>query len=318
MNVENTIGPDTLRSIVRREFKQTLKYKITLLLFVIGLLVTYVMLRQYGIGGSHAHRTSLLLETLGGNTTLAAVQSITGPFVFVTAFFLGYRAMSDERGQSLIVTASLPHSRLEIVLGKVLGRSLVVLVLTAIPVAIMLTAGIFWYGTPSPIRTVAFLVVTAGYAVSCVSIGVGLSALVRSGHVANLLAFVFLFVVFVWEAVLSWMAYHQLTGSKVPHSIRAETDPSSGYLLFQRLVPDSLYHVVTNPIIGAPNTSWHASTSVEAAAPRHTVLYVFPVEDVLHSTPFYLTSGAALLGMILWAVLPLGLGYLRFRKEEIQ
>jgi len=120
------------------------------------------------------------------------------------AIVMAYASITDERDSgSIKVLLSLPHSRRDLVLGKILGRSGVVVV----PVAIgLLFGGLFLYGSGRPVVLMDYLFfssMTLLLAIAFTTLAVGLSAFMGSNRRAIFASFgVYVLFVFLWKPVL--------------------------------------------------------------------------------------------------------------------
>jgi ABC-2 type transport system permease protein len=239
--------------------------------------------------------------------------------VFLSGLVLGIQANSEERSAgSLILTTSMPHTRFQILLGKIVGRSVTVFTIIAVPLVGILVAGSVWYSPPGALTTLAFLLVTTFYVVVCVGIGVGVSAVIRHSSLSSLIGGGAFLMALFWELIISRLIYATLTGVDLAIDAQYGGKLPEAFLLFQRIAPHVQYNVVTNKIIGAPNAASYARLSTSAAQPNNSVIGVYVVEQAFDSVPIYLLPEASLLSLIAWFVGALALGHFRFRREVIQ
>ena len=161
----------SLRAVARKDFHDTVRSRgMVALVGLFSLLVAlfaYVV-RPQGAAGQFA--TELLLSAFVGPVLVTGLVPLVGVVV-------GYNAVSGERESgSLKLLLSLPHSRADVVFGKVLGRSAALTV--AVFAGFLLPATVL-VATPVPFNAGSFLGYTVFAAVLgavFVSIAVGCSA----------------------------------------------------------------------------------------------------------------------------------------------
>lgn len=205
------------------------------------------------------------------------------PFV---ATLLTYGAVAGERESgSMLLSLSLPHSRLDVVLGKFASRTGVV---TAALVASMLGAGalvVYPFGELALGGFLVFLGLTVLFGVVWCGLGFAVSLVAATKRRALVLGFalVFLFVV-VWDTAVRALTL----GLNAAGLVDGELPGAARFLV--GLEPSLLYE-------------------------RATTGFVLPGESV--AGPWYLGEWVALAVLVLWAVGPLGLAYLRFDGSDL-
>lgn len=234
-------------------------------------------------------------STGGPETPIDVLVFVLSPvalFAPIIALLVGYKAIVGERESgSLRVLLSLPHTRWDVMLGKLVGRTVVM----AIPVALaFVLMAILISVFVAPIAVVEYLVVfslSILFAAAFVSIAVAVSSSSRSSTIAGAAMFGLyaLFVVF-WDVLQLGLLY-LLEGRLVP-----VPDPPSWYFLVDMLSPNGAYLTAAQGLLSTPG------------------LYqgFFP-----GAVPLYLSAWAAIAVLVLWVVVPFGLGYLRFRDADL-
>lgn len=260
------------QSVARKDFQDALRSRRLLTLVVV--FVLFILGTEY-----------LLVEVLGTGVSSAealVVGLITPTLILVPLIGLvtGYKSIAGEResgSHKLLLT--LPHSRADVVIGKLLGRTAVVFV------AILcgfVAGGLLAFVLIGGFEVTPFLVyfaLTLLYAAAFVALGIGISAASGSTNVAVLASFgTFVFFQFVWVFVVGL--------------IQSEWFPDSYPDLFE-----VLYRL-------SPLVSYGSS------------LGAF-LDDAATATVFYEEGWFGLLVLVLWGVVPLGLGYLRFRSVDL-
>lgn len=122
---------------------------------------------------------------IGGLSTERSLAFLVAPLKLVvglTGLFAGYSAIAGARsGGQLKLTLGLPIERSALVVGAVLGRSVVVLAGTAIGLAAIAVALLGVYGAVPLARLTGFAALLALFGVTVTAIAVGLSAAARPG-----------------------------------------------------------------------------------------------------------------------------------------
>jgi ABC-2 type transport system permease protein len=264
------------RSVARKDFSDAVRSRRLLSLVVV--FVLFVVGSEY-----------LIVEVLGDGS-VSSIEAVLASLLFPTLVLVpliglvtGYKAVAGERETgSHKLLLSLPHSRADVVLGKLLGRSALVAVAV---LAGFLAGGVFALvfvgGAFDVLPYLGFFAVTLLYAVTFVSLGVGISAATGSTSVAVLSSFgVFVLFQFLWTFVVN-LVRSELFGGQSPDVFEALVRLSP-LLSFTRVVEVYL-----------------ADSSLFADA------------------AFYQQAWFALLVLVLWATVPISLGYFRFRSVDL-
>jgi len=132
----------------------------------------------------------LALDAVGGNATsslsvVAFLSGVSSFFVPVLGLIVGYGAIAREcESGSIALLLSLPHTRRDVVFGKVLGRTGVVSVAAVCGFALAAGVILTLSGSLSFVAYVLFAAATVGLALAFVSLAVGFSAAARSSNLA--------------------------------------------------------------------------------------------------------------------------------------
>lgn len=204
----------------------------------------------------------------------------------VIGILLGYNAVVSERESgSLKLSLVLPHSRKDIVLGKLLGRT--VPLVTGLGAALILAGALVVYpfGELLLLNFAVFVLVAICYAILWVSIGLAVSISVSSKRRALVSGFA-IPTVFVYgldtieRAVRVGLSSTGVTSGELPLGVQFVFGMTPGRG-FTRVV-DGL----TDPAV-----------SVDG--------------------PWYLSEWTGLLAIGIWTVVPLGVGYRRFKRSDL-
>lgn len=241
------------------------------------------------------HVPNIHQDTTLPRSTIALMNSMQQSAVFFVPLIglaLGYNAIAGERERgSLKLMLGLPHTRRDVVYGKFLGRTAVI---TASIVAGYSTAAVIALLTYDSFALdifVPYLLVTLFYGSVYVAIGIGVSAFMRSRQFA-ITAAIGLYALFllIWDVFLLFLQLVAV-GPELPESGLPEWIQFVGLL--------------------NPSTAFEYATI--ALIPEFTELTTFPESDAL-----YLEHWVGFPVLVAWIVLPLGVGYLRFKKTELR
>ncbi len=275
-------------AIARKDFHDAARSKalwaLTALfvLFMAGVAYVYTLLGQQ----------SGELEALGLLIFLLSPVTLLIP---LTALVMSHKAVAGEvESGSAKFLLSLPHTRRDAIVGKVVGRGAVlgVSVLVGLVVAAVVTVAL--YDSFDALAFLGFSALTVLLAVLYTAVGVGLSATTKDSGRATIIAAAF-FVVFevAWGVVVSGV-YYLLNGSLGPTT--AESSPD-WYLLLNRIPPASAFTNAVFQFLPGQST---------------LVSQLFP-----QNPPIYLSKWAALATMFAWLVVVPALGYYRFQRMDL-
>jgi ABC-type transport system involved in multi-copper enzyme maturation permease subunit len=254
-----------------------------------GLWVLFALLAVLSVGYAVGH------SYLGERTFPAFLGGLTGLFAValpVLAILVGYKSVIHERtGGSLFLTMSFPHSRWDYLLGKAVGRSVVLLAPTLVALAAAGVVGAFRYGTEGAALYPWFMLATALYGLAFVGVAVGLSMSTTIDRRITLGAFgAYVAFVTFWDGVhsLTMLILHRFDGSVL-------SNLPDWALLFRLLGPGESYRRLVR-----------AGFDVDLAT-----LYVGD------GTPVYVDWWMGVLLLVAWFAVPLVLGYRRFDAADL-
>ncbi|QCC52704.1 ABC transporter permease [Halapricum salinum] len=236
----------------------------------------------------------LLPTTTASPETADLAPYLTGAVTLVLPLFgllLGYKTIVSERESGrILLLLSLPHSRLEAVFGKFLGRGGVLALVVTIGVVLASALVAYPFGSLQLGVMLAYLLVTLVYGLAFVSIGMSLSTFTRSGQRATAATFgVFFVFVVLWTELRApfriALDYLGLAGDGLP----------DWALFVYGLEPGMCY-----------------SRAVRAFfAGSEQGAYLGP------DAPFYLGEWVALIVLLCWVVVPVAAGYRRFEVTDL-
>ncbi|WP_408959903.1 ABC transporter permease [Natrinema sp. 74] len=226
----------------------------------------------------------------------------------VAALIAGYMAVVGERRSgSVKLLLGLPPNRTDVVVGKLLGRMSVVGLAVALAYLVSLALGGLLFGSVPFVDWLGFAAVSLLFGVTFVGLAVGVSAGV-STRGKSMAIVVGLYMVFValWE-LLTAGPYYLIYDEGPP--VAAET----WYLLLQQFNPIFAYaHLSSQVVDGSvfPFQFQYGLQSMEAYG-------MTPAERYPGEAPFYLQEWFGLVVLLCWLVVPVAIGYYRFRKTDL-
>ena len=279
------INPKAIYTIAKKEFLDNIRNKwiilLTALLFLLVIVFSY-------LGGK---------GTLGNmQTTVVALLSFSSILIPLIAIILGFSTISGEaESGALYVVLSYPITRLEVLLGKLLGLGSVIVfaVLTGFGIGgIIITATV---GGESWLGYLGFmgLTILLGFIILSLTVCISAYCKRRITSIGGGL------VIFFWSMIIGSVFLGILYGSGY--------DVSSFQTGNMTNIPD-WYFLET--FFSPPDLN------------QMTVMRAFGVQDIKmmgisFSLPEFLGTGFLLLAHFIWLIIPIILGYYFFKKRDI-
>lgn len=275
--------------VMRKEFSDAAR---SLVLWIIS--VIFILFSLLLVGSYIAFEEEFGPPGADPGTSLDAMVFVLSPIALVApiiALVVGYKAIVGEReAGSLKVLLSLPHTRWDVMFGKLVGRTLVV----AIPlvVALIVMGGLITVFV-DPIGVGNYLIILALsiiLAAVFVAIAVAISGATKSSTVAGAAMFgVYLLFLVFWDILELGLLY------LVEGTINVGQNPPGWFLFMDMLSPDGAYLAAARGLM--PDVDLMAGMNVP---------------DV-----WYLSEWIALGLLLFWLVVPFAIGYLRFREADL-
>jgi ABC-2 type transport system permease protein len=297
------------RVVAVKEFRDAIR---SLWLWLLtGLFVLFV--------GGMAGAYGLLLSQAGGEevTSLGLLVFLLSPaslLVPIIGLVVSYKSIVGERESgSIKFLLGLPHTRLDVVLGKVVGRTAVVVTSVLVGFATAAVIAIGFYNEFSPVPFGLFVLLTVLYALSYISVGVGLSSTVSTTSRA-LGAAVGFFVIFemFWGTLVGLFSYgvDTLLGQTAgPAVLYLSTPPSDWAGLLASLPPGTAFSRGVSAVLPGGGAMNSGGVQVNASQAQQAAGAVDPA--------FYQEGWFGVTVLFLWVVVPLTRGYLRFRDTDL-
>lgn len=274
-------------AIAKKDFREARRSK--LLWAVTGVFTLFIV----GVIATSSEGTSAVDSSMG---TMTGIGTFLLPLPVLVASYL---AITGERESGRIkYLLGLPATRFEVVAGKFVGRAFVAML--AIFVAYLLGAIMLWlrFGELPIAEYVQFITLTLYFTTVWVGIAVGISALsdTRGKALTGVLGIYF---VFILSYTLPGM--NPVSGTQYVVEEVFGLSPIPGlYDILVIISPAYAYSNATNVLV----------RGVEFDGSSYAGEYG-------SEFPFYLQSRFMLMVLFLWLVVPLVVGYLRFRNTEL-
>lgn len=258
-------------------------------------------------GGMYA--LNIAFDEQSATSAIRWLGSPASLVVPLAAIVVGYLAIAGERESgSIKILLGLPHTRRDVVIGKLLGRTGVVAVATVVAFAAGAVVLLVQYGSLPFVKFALLGALTFFFAMVFVGIAIGFSAFTktRSRAMAGAIGIFFLFQ-FVWSVVPLGI-YYLLEGS-IP-------DPLGGnlpawYFLVQLLNPSNAYAAASGLFIDSAGVKNALIGPVGESGQT--------IADFVQggTVPFYLTEWFSLVVLVAWLVVPVAIGYWRFNNADL-
>ena len=291
--------------VARKDFEDVVRSKLLWGLTVgfVGLLVFFLFV-GYASGETD---DATMTELLSGMGQFAMF------FIPLIALIAGFMAIVGERQSgSLRVLLSYPFSRTDVLVGKVVGRSLVVAVAILFGYLVVTLLGVPLTGELPIVDVVLVTAITTllGVTFTATAVGISASTASRGTALAWVVGLFFLLLV-LWEA-LAVGIYYLVTGS------RPGLDVEPWYFLLSQLNPLEAFRIAVGEITGE-----YVWPMVQLGLEDIPVGDVGPEDLQTESRvdgdlPFYLQPWFSVLTFAAWIVVPLAVGYRRFLGADLE
>lgn len=282
--------------VAKKDFKDALRSRAVIALSAVFVLLMAgaAFLFQFLQG-----QTDQTLSTLGLISLLSSPVALLVPLI---GLLLGYGSLAGEVDSgSVKFLLSLPHSRRDAVIGKLVGRATVLGVSLATGILVATVVILINYEQTQLGSLLVFTLLTFLFGLTYVAIGVGLSGVTPSRSRAITLVVGFYVVFEILWGLVNTGLYYLLEGSFSPPVARVgdqlAIDAPGWYFFIPRIAPSGAYSGTVTGFVQDGTFNFAAT---------------FP-----EGIPTYLSEWSALALLVAWLVgLPL-VGYLRFREADL-
>jgi ABC-2 type transport system permease protein len=294
------------QAVARKDFQDSIRsWTVLALAAVFVVLFTvpaYFLARD--VGGLFAAETG---EQLTSDAFISILSSLIAFFIPIIAIALAYAAVAGERDSGTMkLLLSLPHSRRDVLVGKIVGRSAVIVIPVLVGFA---AAAVVFLVTPVSLEIgsyVGFALLSALLGVVFVALAVGISAAATTRRRA-MFGNVGIYVMFT----LFWGQFAEGVASL----LNEYTD-----IGFETLVEVQLATLLLNPVESYQSLAAILWTGDDLGA-RLAAFGGGPIGQVygqaLEPLSWYFADPAVAVVFLAWLVVPPVLGYLVFREADL-
>lgn len=294
----------TWRDVAQKDFEDAIRSKV-----LWGLIAVFVAFLVMALVSAE----QLFPEpvTVDAAKALSGVAMLAQLFIPGVALMVGYMAVVGERRSgSLRVLLSYPFSRRDVVLGKLVGRTLVTTTGLVVSYAVALGVVVVLYGSPDRAMFAGFVGSGVLVALTFTALAVGGSAAAATrGRAMTLTVGSFMAMVFFWKPVVVGL-YYAVTGS-LP-GLHVE----SWYVLLKRLNPLEAFRVLSSAALDQRVQAFPRIPleNVPADAPPEQLALG---NRLAGEIPFYLENWFSVGVLIAWGVIPVVIGYWKFERADL-
>ena len=278
----------SVRAVAEKDFRDAIRSRLMIIVAVMFIAFT---------GGGVALGSAL--PNFGGDSALAVITFLmlrgTSVFIPIIALGIAFKSIAGERERgSLKVLLSLPNSRLDVVVGKFLGRTAVVSVAVVVGfLSLLIASAIAFSGDLDVMGLIGFMLAALMLGIVFVSIAVSLSAFTKSTFGAAVGAGgLFVLFQFAWGGLVFLLRY-AVNGFEFP---TGSERPDWAEVLTS-----------VNPMEGwRTSANWLVNQLAENGETAQN-----------GAEAFYLEPWFGFVVLALWIVLPLVVGYLRFESADL-
>ncbi|WP_293032631.1 ABC transporter permease [Natronococcus sp.] len=305
----SSINLESVRAVAKKDFQDSVRswlfWGLSLFFFTL-LVATTGVVSYFG--------EDLAAQGATTDVLVGFVSEITRLIIPLIALILGWKAIAGERESgSIKILLSLPHSRKDVLLGKLIGRSAVLSLSLTIGFALAAAVVAVLLGGFDVGDYVGLLAVSIVYGIAYTSIAVSLSSLTRSTTIAGAAMFgVFILFYVVWNALTSVASLLADRGVPLFETISYTTEMQGQEVELERL-PDWVYFVVNldpGEAYGRTLTLVTDTDMIELQAQLNEEMFGGEL-------PFFLQDWFALLILVFWIVVPIVVALYRFDRVDL-
>ncbi len=306
-NPSSSINPQSVRAIAKKDFQDSVRSWLFwgLSVFFFTLLVT--------VTGAMAYfGEDIAAEGVTTEVLVVFVSEITRLIIPLIALVLGWKAIAGERETgSIKILLSLPHSRKDVLLGKLLGRSAVLSLSLVIGFALAAVVVAALLGSFDIVDYGGLLVMSIIYGVAYTSIAVSLSSLTRSTTIAGAAMFgVFVLFYIVWNAIESVFGLLMQRGTISGETYSFE---ANGETFQNERLPDWALFIDSID----PGNAYANGLSLLTDAAETELGVALQEAQFDGSIPFFLQDWFGFLILLFWIVAPLVVALYQFDRVDI-
>ncbi|SIR92109.1 ABC transporter permease [Natronorubrum thiooxidans] len=308
----SSINLESVRAVAKKDFQDAVRswmfWGLSIFFFVLLVAVTGTI----SYFGEEIAQQGVTTEAL-----VLFVSQITRLVIPLIALILGWKAIAGERETgSIKILLSLPHSRKDVLLGKLIGRSAVLSVSLIVGFALAAIVVAALLGSFDPVDYVSLLVMAIIYGLAYTSIAVSLSSVTRSTTIAGAAMFgVFILFYIVWNAIQTVFQILMNRGTIEGVSYTQEVtgpDGTTQQIPMDRL-PDWALFIDTID----PGNAFQNAITVLSSTGSSELGTSYPEVWFSSDVPFYLQNWFSFIILLLWIVVPIAIALYRFDRVDL-
>ena len=299
----SSINPESVRAIAKKDFQDAVRS------WLFWGLSAFFFVLMAALAGFISWANPDNFTTID---FIALVSQVCKLIIPLIALLLGWKAIAGERETgSIKVLLSLPHSRKDVLLGKLVGRTAVLSLSLGIGFLIAMVAVVFAVSEFSFPAYVAFLAMTVVYGLAYMAIAVSLSSLTRSTTMAGAAMFgVFVLFYIVWNSIQTALRLLMQRGyiEGVDYTVTF-----AGRQMEQQRLPDWAQFI--NMI--DPGNAYQNTITLFSSLSSDRIGTSFNEVAFPDGLPFFLQDWFSLLILLFWIAVPLAVALYRFDRVDI-
>ncbi|APX97520.1 ABC transporter permease [Natronorubrum daqingense] len=305
----SSINLESVRAIAKKDFQDSVRS------WLIWVLSFSFFLLLVGITGTLAYfGEDIAAEGATTDMLIMYTSEITRVIIPLIALVLGWKAIAGERETgSIKILLSLPHSRKDVLLGKLIGRSAVLSLSLVVGFALAAVVVAALLGGFDIVDYAGLLVMSIVYGVAYTSIAVSLSSLFRSTTMAGTACFgVFLLFYGVWNALAG--AFGQLAQEGVLFfDTVTYTFEINGEEVQGERLQDWVYFVLNLD----PGEAY--SRGLSLVTDTDAIQFQVELSEQMFGgeLPFFLQDWFSFLILLFWVVVPVLIALYRFERVDL-
>ncbi|QLK24401.1 ABC transporter permease [Natrinema zhouii] len=308
-STSSSINLESVRAVAKKDFQDAVRS------WLFWGLSFFFFLLLVGITGALAYfGEDIAAQGATTNMLVSLASEITRLVIPLIALVLGWKSIAGERESgSIKVMLSLPHSRKDVLLGKLIGRSAVLslslivgFVLAAAVVAALL-------GSFDVVDYVGLLAMSIIYGVAYTSIAVSLSSLTRSTTIAGAAMFsIFLLFYVIWNSLSGVFGLLADRDILFFDTVNYTTEVQGREMQVERL-PDWAYFIINLD----PGEAFRRVLTLVTDVDSIQMQAQLNEEMFGGELPFFLQDWFSFIILLAWIVVPLAIALWRFDRVDL-
>ncbi|MGQ3412977.1 ABC transporter permease [Natrinema sp. LN54] len=303
-SASSSVNLESVRAVAKKDFQDSIRSWLFW-----GLSVFFFTLMA-ALAGFISWANPDDLTTIGFISLVSQVCKLVIPLI---ALILGWKSIAGERETgSIKVLLSLPHSRKDVLLGKLLGRTAVLTLSLIIGFLIGMVAVAFAVSEFSFPAYIAFLAMTIVYGLAYMSIAVSLSSLTRSTTMAGAAMFgVFVLFYIVWNSIQT--ALGLLMNRGYIDGVTYMATDFTGQQVERTRLPDWAQFI--NMV--DPGNAYQNTITLFSSLSSDSIGTTFNEAAFPDGLPFFLQDWFSCIILLFWIVVPIAVALYRFDRVDI-